>query len=216
VTLSSTTVKKQYDGDDSTTEFPTTFEFFLNSHVTVIHTDSDGTDTTWVEGTQYTLTGVDLAAGGTVTTKTGFTVATGEKLTIKSTVPETQLTDLIAGGNFSSVSVEDALDLITRLVQQHSEEFSRTIQFGDTSTWEGEDVDFPDPVASQVIGWNSDADGLTNYALTSIGDTLDTLFSGQAAGDYIRALSASQWENRSREETQGDLGIVLMSQVFGG
>jgi hypothetical protein len=215
MTLSSTTTKVQYDGDGSTSTFATTFKFFLNAHVEVIHTDSNGTDQTYTEGTHYTLTGKGLEAGGTVTMETGFTPASDERLTIKRVAPETQLTDLILGGSFSSTSVEDALDLLTMLIQQHTEELARTFSLAET-TESSADVVFPDPEANKILGWNSAGDDLENKSLTSIGDTLDTSITGQSAGDYLRASSGTQWENRSNEETKSDLDIVLMSQVFGG
>ena len=60
----------RYDGDGSTTVFPVPFKFLLNSHVTVTLRNKDNVETTWVENTQYTLTGAGNNQGGTLTVVT--------------------------------------------------------------------------------------------------------------------------------------------------
>ena len=125
MTLSSTNTKRQYNGDGATTSFPTTFKFLKNADVKVIHRDASGNDTTWVEGTDYTLTGAGADNGGPVVATTA--PAVGETLTIKRAAAETQGAALPLGGSFPSTTVEQALDLLTMLVQQRSEELGRAL-----------------------------------------------------------------------------------------
>ena len=114
MTISTTTSRVSYDGDGVTVSFPVTFLFLANSHIVVtLRVDSTGVETTWVENTQYTLTGAGVAAGGTLTidtSPTDYTPATGETLVIRRVVPATQLTDYPEGGAFPASSHETALD----------------------------------------------------------------------------------------------------------
>ena len=166
MTLSSATTKTTYSGDGATTQFATGFKFLKNSHVKAILRDENAspvTETTWVEGTHYTLTGAGDAAGGTVTVKTtptDYTPQTGEKLIVKRNAPETQGTALPAGGAFPSGSVEEMVDHATMLAQQHSEELARVLSFAETSPTSA--VAMPEPNGNDVIGWDGSG-GLTNY-----------------------------------------------------
>ena len=113
MTVSSETAKVTYNGDGSTSSFSVTFYFLDTSDVKVIHRDADGNETTWTEGSQYTLTGAGAQSGGTVTVSTGptdYTPASGETLTIKRDLDLTQETDYPEGGQFPASAHEDALD----------------------------------------------------------------------------------------------------------
>ena len=57
MTLSSLTVKTSYAGDDATTDFATGFGFWNSSDLSVILVSSSGYETTYVEGTNYSVTG---------------------------------------------------------------------------------------------------------------------------------------------------------------
>lgn len=136
MTITSTNSKLTYNGDGSTTVFAITFVFWLNSHIKAILRDAAGNETTWVEGTQYTLTGGSGTTGTLTvkTTPTDYTPQTGETLVIKSVVPETQGSKLPLGGPFASKAVEQMVDQVTRQIQQHSEELTRTISVPETDT----------------------------------------------------------------------------------
>ena len=170
MTLTSSTVRVQYSGDGSTTSFSVPFIFWTDDDLKVILTDSDGVETTWTRGTQYTVTG-DPGTTGTIeviTSPTDYTPATGETLTILSNLSDTQDTDLIEGGQFPTASVEQQLDQIVRQIQQAAEELGRTVQFVESSTVSGP-LGLPDPVASQFLRWNTGATDLENADLASLG-----------------------------------------------
>ena len=100
MTLTATTNKVAYSGNGSTTSFPVTFIYWDNSDVRVIlSNNTTGVETVWTNGTQYTLTGGDGATGTLTidTSPTDYTPATGETLTIKSNLPDTQSTSLPLG-----------------------------------------------------------------------------------------------------------------------
>ena len=129
MTLSTTTSKVSYAGDGSTTVFAVPFLFLANGDITAVLRDAAGAETIWVESTQYTLTGAGNPSGGTLTVKTtptDYTPASGETLVIHRVVAETQGTDYPEGGAFPASAHEQALDRLTMLVQQHSEELARS------------------------------------------------------------------------------------------
>ena len=55
MTIASTTSKLLYNGDGSTTVFAISFIFWQSADLKVVHRDANGAETTWVEGTQYTV-----------------------------------------------------------------------------------------------------------------------------------------------------------------
>jgi hypothetical protein len=167
MTLSSTTVKDEFDGDASTTDFATTFVFWNSSELKVILTSSSGNDTTWTEGTEYDVTGGGGAVGtvSASTTGTDYTPDTGETLLIKSNVLDVQETALPAGGAFPSTSVEQELDRTVRRIQQQEEQFDRAALLTEASTYTGLTLD--DPVANQFLQWNADGDGITSASTNS-------------------------------------------------
>ena len=58
MTISSTTVKNSYSGNDSTTSFAYNFKIFADSDLIVIIRSSAGTETTKTLTTHYTVAGV--------------------------------------------------------------------------------------------------------------------------------------------------------------
>ena len=151
MTLTATTTKVQYAGNDSTTEFAVSFVYWDDSDLRVISTvDATGVETIQTITTHYTLVG---GSGSTGTLTMVTAPATGETLTIKSNVPQTQNTDLPLGGSFPSTSVEQRLDKITRLVQQHEEEIARAVLFSESST--SSSITIPEPSAEKALKCNS-------------------------------------------------------------
>lgn len=183
MTLTSTTNRVQYDGDDSTVEFPIAFVYWADADIEAILTDAAGTETTWVLGTQYTLSG-GSGSTGTLTVDidpTDYTPATGEKLTIRSVLLDKQETSLPSGGPFPSDTVEQQIDKIVRMIQQKAEALGRAVKLRASSVFS--DLTMPEPSAGKVIGWNSAGEALENitpnttayltvsdYALTLLDD----------------------------------------------
>ena len=162
MTLETTTVKKSYAGDGGTVAFPTTFIFWDVADIEVILLDALGVETTWVEGTEYDLTG-GSGSTGTVTVKTvptDYTPAIGETLLIRSNRDDKQDDAFPLGGAFPSTVVEQALDQLTRLIQQRTEELGRVLSVKKTSELEG--IEVPDPVTGQILVGNAAGDGYDN------------------------------------------------------
>ncbi len=164
MTVSSAQNKVSYAGDGSTTVFSVPFLFQANGDITAILRDANGAETTWVEGTDYTLTGAGNPSGGTLTATT--VPGSGEKLTIKRVVSLTQETDYPEGGQFPAQSHEDALDRGTMADQQLQEQIDRGVKLKATSALS--DIELPEPGADELIKWNSAGTGLETKKVADI------------------------------------------------
>ena len=180
MTLTSTTTKVQYDGDGSTTSFSVSFNFWEDGDVRAILRDASGTETTWVKGTQYTLTGGSATGStGTLTVKTSptdYTPQSGETLTIMSVHAVTQETSFPLGGPFPSTSAETQNDKLARLIQQTQEIIKRAVKFKETTTSANENLELGEPVALAIPRWNSAKTKLESTLVEDLNIGLGTAF----------------------------------------
>lgn len=171
MTLTSTVVRIQYNGDGSTILFPVPYVFWDDDDLLVVHADSDNVETTWTRGTEYTVTGGDGATGNVTvsTSPTDYTPASGETLTIISNLDDIQELSLPFGGPIPSEDLEEELDKIVRLIQQLDEELDRALKFPITAT--DTDITLPTLVdnALKYLRVNSTEDGLEWADITSSG-----------------------------------------------
>lgn len=217
MTISNLTVKEIFDGNDSTTNFAIPFNFTNNSHVEVILrnvTDPESPiDTTQVLGADYTISGGD--PGTTVVMVTAPT--SNEKLIVRRTNPNTQITDYLGTSKFPAESHEEALDKLTRLVQELFEAFDRSAHLPKGTTLS--ELLLPDPVANAYLQWKSDRSGLQNVTnvvpdsvtipSTSKGDLIGHNGSGLArvpVGSDGRFLQADSSDAEGLAWVDSDLG----------
>lgn len=132
MTVSSSSNKVQYNGNGSTTVFAYTFKVFDQDDLTVIIRSANGTETVKTITTHYTVSGVGSAGGGNVTMLTA--PASGETIVILREQDLIQEFDLVPNDPFPAQLMEDALDKLTFMVQQHSEELDRAIKASRTNT----------------------------------------------------------------------------------
>ena len=158
MTVSSAQNKVSYAGDGATVAFSVPFLFLANADIVAILRDANDDETTWVEGTDYTLSGAGDPSGGTLTATTA--PITGETLLIKRVVPLKQETDYPEGGQFPAQSHEDALDRGTMADQQLQEQIDRALKLKPTSALTGLTV--PDPEPLKHLRWNDAADAIEN------------------------------------------------------
>lgn len=202
MTLTSTTPRVQYDGDDATVAFPVTFTFWDATDLQVILTDADGVETTWVNGTQYSVTG-GSGAVGTVTVSTSptdYTPATGEKLTIISNLTLEQTTDLPTGGALPSSSIEEQFDKNVRLTQQQAEALGRALKLKKSSTFSS--LELPDPEADKVLGW------------TAAGTALENKTPNTQAYLSVSAYALTLLDDASALAARATLGLVIGTNVL--
>jgi hypothetical protein len=164
MTVSSSTSRNEYNGNGVTTSFAYTFRILDEDHVAVYVGGTLKAITT-----DYTVTGVGVSGGGNIVFGAAPSAGTGNVVIVRA-VPLTQETDYVENDPFPAESHEDALDKLTMIVQQQQEILDRslTLDVTDTAT----DTTLPTPEASKLLGWNSSADGLTNYASSSISATI--------------------------------------------
>ena len=135
MTVSSATNRVSYNGNGSTTVFAYTFKIFDEDDLTVIIRAANGTETTKTITTHCTVSGVGNSGGGNVTMLTA--PASGETLVIIRELDLVQELDIVPNDPFPASSVEDALDKLTFMVQQHEETLGRTIKASKTNTITG-------------------------------------------------------------------------------
>jgi len=136
MTLSSETERVSYSGDGSTASFSVPFVFWSLDDLEVILRASDGAETVWTRGNQYSVTG-GSGSTGTVTVSTSptdYTPASGTKLVIRSSLTLTQDLSLTSGGTFPSTSIAQQFDKLVRMIQQANERAGRAIRFPATDS----------------------------------------------------------------------------------
>ena len=162
MTVTATTNTKSYTGDGSTTSFPTTFAFQgtgSSAELEVIErTIATGAETTKSYTTHYTVTG---GSGSTGTVVAASAPADTVQWHIRRKTTQTQTTDYTANDPFAADTHENALDRLAMVQQEQQTDIDKTTKFPDTYTG-GASAALPEPSASKLLGWNSDADALEN------------------------------------------------------
>jgi hypothetical protein len=133
MTISNTTVQAIYNGNGSTKAFAvpgSTNSFSDNSEIVVEEVDSNGVHTSKTMNVHYTVSGGN--PGSTVNMV--IAPASGVELLIYRDSAQTQSTDFIGTGAFDSEANEDALDKLTRHVQEVKYDLRRAIKFDRTDT----------------------------------------------------------------------------------
>jgi hypothetical protein len=120
MTISTTTIRNDYPGVDSTTPLPYTFKIFAASDLKVY---KDGVLLTLT--TDYTVSGVGSESFGNVT----LTVAPSPAadIAILATIPLTQTTDLVNETGFFQDRIEQRFDKLCRADQLAAEELARAL-----------------------------------------------------------------------------------------
>lgn len=130
VTVSSAVSKAVYDGNGATTVWPVPFEALDAGDVHVFLTNPD--NETYEVDAGFT---VDLDAGEvTYPSGGGAALPEGWRITLLRQMDLLQETDLINQGAFYAETVEEALDRLTMIAQQHAEAISRTVKVGVSET----------------------------------------------------------------------------------
>jgi len=177
MTISTTTQKEQFNGNGSTTSFPTSIPAFVDSDYVVVLTNTTsstldgiaaGADETQTLTTDYTVSGLPTdgtAGNGTI----DFVSApsTDIRITVRRVLPLKQETDYIENDPFPASSHEEALDRAIMITQQFDERLDRSVQLSEGTTLN--ELLMPDPEADKFIRWNSAASGLENAEITDVG-----------------------------------------------
>ena len=176
MTISSTTTRNQYTGNNSTTVFAYSFKIFADGDLKVILTDTSGVETVKTLTTHYTVSGIGTDSGGNVTFTTGNTPGTGVIVTILRNTAITQSTDYVENDTFPAASHETALDRLTAIDQNQQDRIDRSIKAPDSEA-SGFDMTLPAKASrlGKVMGFNSSSgnpemtDQVTNASVSVSG-----------------------------------------------
>lgn len=191
MTVASTTLKIQYDGDNLTKTFQYTFKIFEDTDLVVVLNDSDG-DTLQVLNTDYTVTGAGLTNGGNVVFIDA--PASTETITIIRELPIVQLTDWVENDAFGAEVTESAFDRQTMVSQQLDEENERAVH-----------IPVTDPIGTTVTLPALDDRSNKYAAFDSNGDIIAV---AGGVGQYpVSDYMATVIDDADAIEARGTLGV---------
>ena len=160
MTISSTTNRNNYTGNDTTDTYNYSFRVFAETDfvITVRNTTTD-VETELTLTTDYTVTSVGVVAGGTIVLAgtgkawqgTGGNLDTGYEMTIRRVVGLTQSTDIRNQGDFFPEVHEDVFDKLTMIAQQQQDELDRTAKLPETI----DPSDFNPEIPADIVGEDS-------------------------------------------------------------
>jgi hypothetical protein len=141
MTVSSSTNKFRYEGNGVTSSFAFTGRIFTTSDVVVeIITRATDALVETLSTSDYTVTIIGPESA-TVTITNGSKIpSTLQDVQVRRSLAQTQTVDLPTGTRFPAVSVENALDKITALVQDLQEEVDRSVKVPVTDSGDAPDV----------------------------------------------------------------------------
>lgn len=126
-----------YAGNDIADTFDYNFRIEDKTQVIVYETDDTGVVTTLTVDTDYTVAGIGVDAGGTITRVAGA-LPTGYTWYIRSNYNATQLTAFASQGGFFPGVHELAFDKLTFLIQQLQDGKARTFKLADSVDVDGD------------------------------------------------------------------------------
>lgn len=173
MTVTSSTNRIGYAGAGSTGPFTVPFRFIKASHLAVFRVSGSPlpSQVRLVLGQDYTVAGEGADAGSlTLTTP----LLTGQQLIILRDVPVTQEADFVEADKLPAQSLEDALDKLTMVAQQHDEELGRTITANESATPEQVET-----LRDNVTLLAANAERL--IAVNSAVDILERVFTGDGS-----------------------------------
>lgn len=176
----------RYDGDSLTDEFDYPFLVFQESDLKVY------VDGSLVSNSDYTIDGIGVEEGGTVTFDSPPCVGTGN-VVIERVVEFTQPTSIVEGSKFPASVVEAAHDRNVMMSQQLDDRIKRCVQL---------DVTSYSPDVSMEISSNSSARATKVIAFDSTGNALTLVEGGGVAEAEIWAQAAENSALNSANSAQ--------------
>ena len=177
MTVSSTTNRMSYTGSGSTATYAYSFKVFDDDELRVkVKLTSTLVETTLTKTTDYTVTGVGIAAGGNVVLVnssqawldgSGFLLST-YTLTIDRVEPITQETSITTQGTNLPENVENSLDRCTMVDQQQQREIDQSLKLPITETGSAAKTTLPNATdrPNRVFAWDSSGNPTTTAITT--------------------------------------------------
>ena len=131
MTVQSINRRNDYTGNGASAQYDYSFYISDPTLLKVTQANTSGIETTLSYPSDYSVAGVGVQGGGSITLTAGNLPA-GYHLTIRRILPLKQLADLANQGGYYPDIVEMALDDLTGLAQQHQDEIDRSIKSPET------------------------------------------------------------------------------------
>lgn len=192
MTITTTTARNDYAGSGITGPYAYTFRIFAASDLVVVKRETaTGVETTLAYVTDYTVTGVGVGTGGTISLVA--TLSASYTLAITRVVPLVQDTDLRNQGTFFPNTYEDALDYLTAIDQQQQDAIARSLKIG-----AGVDpADFQTDISTLPAGAYLRVNNTGDAFEASLGDPNTSTYTASGTGAVTRTVSAKLGETLS-------------------
>jgi hypothetical protein len=220
MTLAAATPVIRYDGDDAATNFSFPYIFWDATEIVLTHRAEDGTITTPVKDTDYTVNGgdgstgdVDFPIGGS----TYSTLASGtpdEQLTISRVLPVSRDVDQAGTYHFDTANLEGDENMAIQQQQQHQLDRSLKQPISDSDSL---DMTIPSATdrASKVAGYDANGEPIVVSGTVAIAEATANEIDSDTTDRYVAPdkLAASKYaaalNGQIRVEMIGAGGGVL-------
>lgn len=195
MTLTNTATRNDYTTASATqTAFVYSFKIVDQTHIAVYVAGVLKT-----LGSDYTVSGVGGASGGTVTLLVA--PASGVAVALSRSVPYTQPTAFPTAGPFLETTIEALFDRIVMMVQQAVAAATRAVQVSAGSAVAATGITLPNPlICGKYLQVNSTCDGFNQVGLTAVGTYVNPV---TTKGDLIQGGSAGAQERLAISATEG-------------
>ncbi|MEQ8708339.1 MAG: hypothetical protein RIC36_05055 [Rhodospirillales bacterium] len=204
MTVSSDQSRGSYVANSGPYVFVVPFYFLETSHVRVVQRTTTGVETTLTEGIDYDVTGAGDSSGGSVTFKAGQEPASGDGIVIIRNLPITQETDYVENDAFTAETHERALDKLTMINQQQTEELNRAIKL--PIGYGGDAVTLKDPVAYRFLRFSADGAAIEPVEVTSSVSEFAPVLSSPVAEHSLLKYEGGNWSDAAGSELLSDIG----------
>ena len=199
MTISTTIIKNSYSGDGSVVAFTYAFKITDEDFIQVIvKTNATGAESVRAIGTgstNYAVTGVGEAAGGTVTFVTAPTSA--ETVVLRRSTTQTQALDLIENDNLPANSLENAFDKNLSIAQELQEQLDRSIKISRANTMTStEFIVSATDRANKILSFDANGEIAVAQELgTFKGNSATTTTAAYVVRDIVKGTTTAQANN---------------------
>jgi len=218
MTISTTIIKNSYSGDGSVVAFTYAFKIADATFIQVIvKTNATGAESVRAIGTgstNYAVTGVGEAGGGTVTFVTAPTNA--ETVVLRRSTTQTQALDLIENDNLPANSLETAFDKNLSLIQELQEELNRSIKISRANTMTSTEFNVgATDRANKILSFNAAGElAVTQELGTFKGDSATTTTAAFVVRDIVKGTTSAQEDNIYICIKASPIGTALTNTTF--
>jgi hypothetical protein len=210
MTINVNTSRNEYIATSGQTVFNFTFKIYaatdLNVYVTPAGQEcNDVTDLTEA----YTVTGVGLEDGGSITLNTG--AGANDLVTIVSAIPSSRTTDYQSNGDFTPETVNNDIGRAISLIKQVESKADRSLLSSECLQGP-KPLTLPNPESGEFIRWKADVSGLENVPVSAIADGVTDYAIAAAAASAAAALVSEGNAATSETNAAASAAAALVSE----